>query len=376
MTQNTIQLADFAAAWAQNSKAYLEAVERVGKSGWLILGKEVSTFERDLAAFWGLRFAVGVANGLDALEISFRALGAQPGDRFLTTPLTAFATTLAILRVGGIPEFVDVDASGLMDLNLARARLAQTEKPIRFVVPVHLFGHALSLKRLEALASEFGVQLVEDCAQAIGARSDGKSVGSASACCATSFYPTKNLGAFGDGGALLTNNEDLFRMAQSLRDYGQTEKYLHTNVGLNSRLDELHAAILHDVQLPLLAAQTSRRKAIAARYTQELRNQRVVLPPVPAGSDSVWHLFPVLIQGNRKNFRDHLAQQGVSTGIHYPTLVNHQPALRSVMPVEFPKGALPMAERFADCEVSLPMHPFLTDSDCERVINACNSWEA
>lgn len=374
MTDKTIQLADFRAAWDANRGAYLEAVERVGKSGWLILGKEVEFFEKDLAAFWGLRHAIGVANGLDALEIAFRCLGAKPGDRFLTTPLSAFATTLAVLRVGGIPEFVDVDESGLIDLKRARARLADTTRPVRFFVPVHLYGQALPVVELEQIARDFGVEVVEDCAQAIGAMSDGKPVGSASRCVATSFYPTKNLGAFGDGGALLTNDEGLSQRARSLRDYGQTDKYVHTTLGLNSRLDELQAALLRSVQLPALAAQTARRRVIAARYQQGLRNGRLTLPATPRGSASVWHLFPVIVDGGRDAFRAHLKAHGVATGLHYPILISAQLALREAGYALSPKGTFPMAERFADYEVSLPIHPFMTDEDCARVVDACNSW--
>jgi dTDP-3-amino-3,4,6-trideoxy-alpha-D-glucose transaminase len=375
MDPKTIQLADFRAAWELNRTAYLEAVERVGMSGWLVLGKEVEQFERDLAKFWGLKHAIGVANGLDALEICFRMLGAKPGDRFLTTPLSAFATTLAILRVGGVPEFVDVDASGVMDLELARKRLADTSRTIRFLVPVHLFGHAMQLSALERLARDFGVEVIEDCAQAIGATSEGRSVGSASRCCATSFYPTKNLGAYGDAGAVLCNDDSLATLARSLRDYGQTDKYVHTNLGLNSRLDELQAALLRSVQLPALAAQTERRRVIATRYLAELKNPGFVIPPVPVGSGSVWHLFPVIVEGDREAFRAHLKSHGVATGLHYPLLISAQQAMAAAGQPLSPEGTFPVAERFAKQEVSLPLHPFLTDEDCARVIAACNSWK-
>jgi dTDP-3-amino-3,4,6-trideoxy-alpha-D-glucose transaminase len=315
---------------------------------------------------------VGVGNGLDALEIAFRALGARPGDRFLTTPLSAFATTLAILRVGGVPEFVDVDASGLMDLRLAEEHLA-ARPGVRFLVPVHLYGHALPLGELERLARHHRVELVEDCAQAIGATSQGRPVGSASRLCATSFYPTKNLGALGDGGALLGNDPALIAKVRSLRDYGQTEKYVHDHVGLNSRLDELQAALLRSVQLPALAAQTSRRLAIAERYLAGLNHPKVTLPPRPRDSGSVWHLFPVVIDGEREHFRAHLKGAGVATGLHYPVLI---PAQRAMAEAGLPAGAarFPRAERFAQHEVSLPLHPFLSDEDCARVIDACNSW--
>ena len=172
-----IQLADFRKQWEQARARYLEAFERVGQSGWLVLGKEVEAFERELAAYWGVPLAVGVGNGLDALELSFRALGARPGDLYLTTPLSAFATTLAILKVRGVPVFADVDASGLLDLASAESLLQSLPRKPRFFVPVHLFGHAMSLEALEAFSRRHGMLLVEDCAQAIGAKSEGKPVG-------------------------------------------------------------------------------------------------------------------------------------------------------------------------------------------------------
>lgn len=374
MTEATIQLADFRTAWGEHRERYLAAVDRVGRSGWLVLGAEVDGFERELARVWGLSHAVGVANGLDALEIAFRCLGAKPGDRFLTTPLSAFATTLAILRVGGVPVFADVDESGLLDLEAAEAVVARTG-PVRFVVPVHLFGHAASLSGLVAFTRRHGATLVEDCAQAIGATSEGRPVGSASPICATSFYPTKNLGALGDGGAVLTNSLEHRDAARALRDYGQVDKYVHARLGLNSRLDELQAALLRDVQLPALAAQTERRRAIAQRYLAGLQQPRLTVPPVPPGSQSVWHLFPVLLNGDREHFRAHLKARGVATGLHYPLLISRQEAMREAGHELSPPGTFPNAERYAAQEVSLPMHPYLSDADCDRVIAACNSWE-
>lgn len=375
MSRPVVQLADFKAAWEMNRAQYLAAVDRVGQSGWLILGNEVASFEAELARYWGSQHAVGVANGLDALEIAFRVLGARPGDRFLTTPLSAFATTLAILRVGGVPVFADVDSSGLLDLDAAEDVVRATG-PVRFVVPVHLFGHACSLPRLDAFCRRQGAILVEDCAQAIGARSANRPVGTAGPVSATSFYPTKNLGALGDGGALLTESAALRDDARALRDYGQTDKYVHTRLGLNSRLDELQAALLRSVQLPALSAQTERRRAIAARYMAEIRHSALTIPPVPADSESVWHLFPVLVRGDRDRFRAHLKAADVATGLHYPILIPHQRALLEAGQALAPAGAFPNAERFATSEVSLPMHPFLSDDDCGRVIAACNSWEA
>lgn len=367
-----ILLNDFQSQWNETRDAVLSACDRVGKSGWWILGDEVASFERQLALFWGLPFCIGCASGMDAIEISLRCLGAKPGDKVLTTPLSAFATTLAIVRIGCVPVFVDVDESGLIDLDRC-VDVLKTERGIRFLVPVHLFGHAIDLKRLADIRDQFEIAVVEDCAQAVGAGSNGVVVGSVSGAAATSFYPTKNLGAMGDGGAILTKDPDVDALARNLRNYGQSEKYRHSFMGLNSRLDEVHAAILKDAFLPLLARFTQRRRCIAQAYLQGLKNPDIMIPPVPECSESVWHLFPVIVEGNRTNLRIHLEKAGVASGIHYPILIPDQDAMR-VFDRSPVRGELNNAKRFVEQEVSLPIHPYLSDHDVERVIGACNSW--
>jgi dTDP-4-amino-4,6-dideoxygalactose transaminase len=371
--QNTqrILLNDFVAQWRDVGADAVAALERVGASGWLILGSEVKGFEAELARYWGVPEVVGCASGLDAIEIALRALGLAPGDKVLTTPLSAFATSLAIVRAGGVPVVVDVDAAGQLDLELA-ARALRADAAIRFCLPVHLFGHALDARRLAELAA-LPVRLVEDCAQACGAASRGVPVGATGAAAATSFYPTKNLGAMGDGGALLTGDAALAAEARSLRDYGQTAKYVHARLGMNSRLDELHAAILRSALLPRLPGYTQRRVEIAAAYRRGIEHRALTLPPAPEGSESVWHLFPVLVDGARDAFMAHLGSAGIGSGVHYPTLIPDQPAFTGVR-YEC-KDPLAQARRFAHSEVSLPIHPYLTDEQVERVIAACNSWK-
>ncbi len=215
--------------------------------------------------------------------------------------------------------------------------------------------------------------IVEDCAQAVGAKSSGAVVGSVSGAAATSFYPTKNLGCMGDGGAILTKDQDIAILARSLRDYGQSEKYKHDFIGLNSRLDEVQAAILKDALLPLLGKFTNRRKDIAEAYLKGIRNPNLVIPLVPEDSESVWHLFPLIVRGERPSFQQHLSKVGVSSGIHYPILIPEQHAM-SAFEQPLIRSELRNARRFADQEVSLPMHPYLGDQEVERVIAACNSW--
>lgn len=368
MHAQSILMNDFAKQWQDTEARVLEAVREVGASGWYILGARVKEFEAALATQLGRREVIGVANGLDAIEIGLRALGLVPGQKVLTTPTSAFATTLAIVRAGGVPVFVDVDDSGLLDLELADAQLAR-DPSIRFVVPVHLFGHALDLTQLEALAARHGVAVIEDCCQAIGAASGGRAVGSVGKVSALSFYPTKNLGALGDGGALMTDDPETAALARRLRDYGQTARFVHEHIGLNSRLDELHAAILARAFLPKLAAWTARREAIAAAYLRGIAHPVVRPLPVPVHSQSVWHLFPVSVPpALRAAFRAHLEARQVQSNVHYPQMIPRQPALASIRYEVL--GSLARAEALAASEVSLPIHPYLSDDDVARVVAA------
>jgi dTDP-3-amino-3,4,6-trideoxy-alpha-D-glucose transaminase len=290
----------------------------------------------------------------------------------LTTPLSAFATTLAVVRAGGVPVFVDVDDCGLLDLSRVEAELA-ADPACRFLVPVHLYGQALDLERLAALRARFRVKVVEDCAQAIGARRGGREVGSAGEVSALSFYPTKNLGALGDGGAVLTDDRRLAEACRTLRDYGQAAKYEHAVIGLNSRLDELQAAVLHRAFLPRLDRWTERRRRVARAYRAGIRSPRVEPLPVPAGSEPVWHLFPVKVEaGRRDSFLEHLRARGVVAAVHYPKPICDQPALREVA-FEV-RGDLHRARALAEREVSLPIHPYLGDDEIRQVVEAVSSW--
>ena len=363
---------DFKRQWADVGAEVLEAVRHTGESGWYILGSEVATFESSLASYWGRRFAIGLASGLDALEIGLRCMGCTPGDKVLMSPVSAFATALAALKIGAVPVFVDSDMRALVDLNRAAEALAK-DSTIRFFVPVHLYGQPLDMSELADLRDRFGVRILEDCAQSIGASFNGTATGTSGECAATSFYPTKNLGAFGDGGALLTDSAEIAATARELRDYGQRSKYHHTSIGYNSRLDELHAAILRRVLLPRLNQWTARREQVAARYHAELRNPRITVPAVADGAVSSWHLFPVLAPPDRKQeLIAHLGSRGITTAEHYPSALPDQPALQTVRFEE--SGRCTNAREICAREVSIPIHPYLSDSDVTRVIEACNDW--
>jgi dTDP-4-amino-4,6-dideoxygalactose transaminase len=358
---------DFVRQWLEIREDAVEAVDRVGQSGWLILGEEVRQFEQALASWWGVPHAVGVASGLDALEIALRCAGVQAGTRVITTPLTAFATTLAILRAGAVPVWSDVDESGGLDLDQVDAAL-HADTSIRAVMPVHLYGHPLDPASLERLATKHGVVVIEDCAQSAGAERDGRSTGLAGVAAGTSLYPTKNLGAMGDGGVLLTRDADLAERARTLRDYGQKSRYEHVEVGLNSRLDELHAAILCSALLPRLNRWLSRRRAIAARYTAALSGSRL-RPILAAGGISANHLFPVEVSdGEPSRIAEQLTRNGVSVGRHYPFVCPDQQAVEGLGTV---LGPIPVARRLAERELSLPIHPQLQDAEVELVIDAC-----
>jgi dTDP-4-amino-4,6-dideoxygalactose transaminase len=359
---------DFKRQWAGIGPAAVAAVERVGASGRYILSQEVAAFESKLAEFWGVSHAVGVANGMDAIEIALRALDLQPGHKVLTTPFSAFATTLAILRAGGVPVFVDVDDNGNIDLEQCRDVFSR-DRSIRFFVPVHLYGNPLDLEKLAGLKQDFDLVLVEDCAQAIGAKHGGRKVGTVGQAAATSFYPTKNLGAFGDGGALLTNDPSTAGRARALRNYGQSDLYLHDELGLNSRLDELHAAVLSDALLPNLERWTQARRQIAALYLRELQPIRTIKPAPSA--EPVWHLFPIFVDAaERDNTRERLLGCGIASGVHYPRVIPDQPAMQLARSYEVaiePSNA----RRLAASEISLPIHPFLEENEVQAVVTAC-----
>jgi dTDP-3-amino-3,4,6-trideoxy-alpha-D-glucose transaminase len=363
---------DFRLQWLDTKPDLEKAFGRVLESGWYILGEEVRAFERQLAEYWGMRHAAGVASGMDAIEISLRLLGCKAGDKVLTTPLSAFATTLAIIRLGAEPVFVDTDCYGLVNLNLCR-RLLSRRPDIRFFVPVHLYGNCLDVAELHRLREDYSLGMVEDCAQAIGATFAGQAVGIAGQVAALSLYPTKNLGAIGDGGAVLTNDADLDGQVRTFRDYGQASKYRHEVIGYNSRLDELQAGLLRSAFLPRLNAWLARRRAIATAYLDGVRHPAIRCVGCPQDSESSWHLFPVLVpEGSKSSLLAHLKAHGIAGGEHYPLLIPDQPALKQCRyEVD---GQCEEAQRFARCEVSLPIHPYLTDEDLQSVIDVCNRW--
>jgi dTDP-4-amino-4,6-dideoxygalactose transaminase len=344
------------------------AVERVLRSGWYILGKEVRAFEEEWARVTGTAHAVGVANGMDAIEIALRALGIGPGDEVVTTPMTAFATVLAVVRAGAEPVLADIDPdTALLSMaSVDRCRSART----RAILTVHLYGHAHDLKRWRDYCDGANLHLIEDCAQAHLARWNGIPAGAWGTAGAFSFYPTKNLGAIGDGGALVTSDAGIADSARQLRNYGQSARYRHPVLGLNSRLDELQAAILRE-RLTVLEDYTRRRREIAAAYRGGIRNPAMRLLAAPAHEEShVHHLF-VLCCDRRDQLAEHLSARGVESLMHYPIPAHLQDPCKAMR--RDPKG-LSAAEAHARTCLSIPCNPQLSDDEVSAVIQAINDF--
>lgn len=341
------------------------AVSRVFESGRFILGPEVETFEKSFAAYIGAEHTVGVANGLEALQIALLATGIRNGDEVITTPLSAVATTLAIQAVGAEPVFVDIDDFYHIDANKIEAGIT---KKTRAIIPVHLYGQSTNMEKIMKIAKKHELVVIEDCAQAHGAKFNGKIVGSFGTAGCFSFYPTKNLGAFGDAGAIVTNDPILADKCRMIRNYGQKNRYEHEIYGINSRLDEVQAAIL-SVLLPKLDQHNNRRREIAAIYKNELADiEGLELPNERQGASSVNHLF-VVQTSKRDALQSHLKENGIDSLIHYPIPIHKQECFK-----EFNKVNLPVVEKKVGQILSLPVHPFLTDQEVLFVCQIVKSF--
>ncbi|MGE5361957.1 MAG: DegT/DnrJ/EryC1/StrS family aminotransferase [Bacteroidales bacterium] len=348
----------------EDSAAIDAAIRRVIDRGWFILGPEVEAFEREFAAASGAAHAVGVGNGTDAIALILRALGIGPGDEVVTTPLSAAYTALAILMVGARPVFADIDPIRFT-MDPAAAEAAITSRT-RAILPVHLYGQPADLDALEVVANRHGLALVEDCCQAHLATHRGRPVGSVGIAGAFSFYPTKNLGALGDAGAIVTRDGALAARLRRLRNGGQTDRYHHQEPGINSRLDDMQAAILL-ARLPFLAAWTARRRALAARYRQQLVGASVT-PPVECDPGHVYHLF-VIRSAERDRLQAYLAACGIEALIHYPVPIPNQPALAALQPAE-----CPVTTRACREVLSLPLSPALAEAQVDAVVYALRAF--
>lgn len=363
-----ILMNDFKAEPPELREAMLDAARRVLESGWYVLGKEVIAFEQQWADACSVSRAVGVGNGMDAIEIALRALDIGPGDEVITTPMTAFATVLAILRAGATPVLADIDPQTAL-LLMESAERCVTPKT-KALLLVHLYGQVRGMDAWVAFCDKHGIALVEDCAQAHLATWQGKVAGSFGVAGAYSFYPTKNLGAPGDAGALVTNDAGIAERAGRLRNYGQSVRYHHPELGMNSRLDEIHAAMLGE-RLKWLLEFTERRQQIAKAYMNGIDTPSVrKLAPPEELSAHVYHLFVVTCD-RRDALQAHLQERGVQSLIHYPVPMHKQEPCHNV--ARDPQGLRNSESHAATC-LSLPCHPQMSDDDMNAVIAAVNSF--
>jgi dTDP-4-amino-4,6-dideoxygalactose transaminase len=366
MNQKNIKFNVLDRIYERYAEEFLEASERVLKSAWYILGKEVTAFEDKYAQFCGTNRCVGLNSGLDALILAIRALGIGEGDEVIVPANTYIATVLGITENGATPIFVEPDKYYNLDPEKIEASITSKTKAI---LPVHLYGQACQMDRIMEIAKKHGLFVIEDCAQAHGSYYNKTMTGSFGTIGCFSFYPTKNLGAFGDAGAIVTNNSDLAEKISMLRNYGSKIKYYNEIEGVNSRLDEIQAALLR-VKLSHLYELTEERKKIANNYIQGIKNDTVILPQTVDGADHVYHLF-VIRTKERDALQNHLKNLGIQTQIHYPV----PPHLADCYQyLGYKKGDFPITEKYASESLSLPLYNGMTDEEIEYVINAINTF--
>ncbi len=364
-----IPFLDLKAVNARDREALIAAFTRVLDSGWYVLGEEVSAFEREYAQYCGTQFAIGVGNGLDALTLTLRAyceLGRiKPGDEVIVPANTYIATLLAISENGLVPVLAEPDIA-TCNLDATRIGSALTSRT-RAILPVHLYGQTADMTAINAIAQQHGLMVIEDCAQAHGARHAGRCAGALGDAAGHSFFPSKNFGALGDAGAITTNDGQLADVVRALRNYGSREKYVNDYQGVNSRLDELQAALLR-VKLARIDSDNARRCELAQRYLAGIRNPAIALPSIGAQNEPVWHVFVVRVP-DRDALQRHLQDRGIGTLIHYPIPPHQQRAYHT-----WNARSYPVTERIHAEVLSLPISPVLTDADADTVIAACNAW--
>ena len=356
---------DLARHTAKRHELLKEPIDRVVASGWFILGPEVEKFETEFSSYCGAAHAIGVANGTDAIELALRALEVSRSDEVIVAPNAGMYSTTAILAIGADPVFADVEEkTSNLDPEAASAVITPRTKAI---IATHLYGRLADVESLRRLCDQHGIALVEDCAQAHGARRDGKMAGSFGDAASFSFYPTKNLGALGDGGLVTCKDASVAQRVRRLRQYGWQSKYRSVEIGRNSRLDELQAALLRAF-LPMLESDNDRRRSIAARYAN-VKHGFIVHPHVDTQS-YVAHLY-VIRSKMREQLRQHLNDEGIATDVHYPTLDFEQPALAQSART----FSTPVAKNGCETVLSLPCYPEMTDEEVDYVCDAIGAWK-
>jgi dTDP-4-amino-4,6-dideoxygalactose transaminase len=358
-----IPLVDLKAQYATIRDEVRQAIDGVLDSMQLTIGPNVRAFDQEWAAYCGTKHAIGVGSGTDALQLAIRALGVSSGDEVITVSHTFFATVEAILYANARPILVDVDEKTmLMDAGTVAAAITPRTKAI---IPVHLYGRTVDMKAIRKIAQDRQIAIIEDAAQSHGALlDDGKRAGSGGKVGAYSFYCSKNLGAYGEAGSIVTNDDKLADDLRALREHGQSTRYYHPVVGYNARLDEIQAAILR-IKLRKLDEWNARRRAIAKHYNELLKDAGVITPEIPAGDRHVFYAYAIRVpNGRRDAMRAQLAERGIGTQIHYPVPIHMQEAAHFL---GYRKGDLPITEKVADEVLSLPMYAELTDAMVDRV---------
>ncbi len=352
---------------AELDKEIRDAFDRVYTRSWYIEGVEDEKFEKVFAEYCNSKYCVGVGNGLDALFLALKALNVKDGDEVIVPSNTYIATALAVTYVGATPVFVEPDIR-TFNIDPAKIEKAITEKT-KAIMPVHLYGQACDMEPIMKIAKKYNLLVVEDCAQAHGATYKGKVVGSFGDVAGFSFYPGKNLGALGDAGAIVTNNEELAKKVRALGNYGSDYKYHHVYQGNNSRLDELQAAFLA-AKLPLLEKVNDNRRSIANKYLAGINNPKVILPFVPDYTVPVWHIFGIRCK-SRSKFENFLNDAGIGTNKHYPIPMHLQDCYKDL---GFKEGDFPIAEEISSSELSIPMYYGMTDDEVQYVIDKVNEF--
>ncbi|MGN0438544.1 MAG: DegT/DnrJ/EryC1/StrS family aminotransferase [Lachnospiraceae bacterium] len=343
------------------------AFDRVYKRSWYIEGVEDEAFEEAFAEYCGIKYCVGVGNGLDALYLSLKTLGIKEGDEVIIPSNTYIATALAVTYVGAIPVFVEPD---IQTFNINPERIEeQITKKTRVIIPVHLYGQPCDMEPIMEIAKKHNLYIIEDCAQAHGATYKGQKIGTFGDVSGFSFYPGKNLGALGDAGAIITNNKEIADKVRALGNYGSDYKYHHIYQGNNSRLDEMQAAFLA-AKLPHLERMNKERRRIARKYLAGINNPEVILPFVPDYANPVWHIFGIRCK-RRNELEKFLKDAGIGTNKHYPIPIHLQECYKNL---GFKKGDFPIAEEISSTELSIPMYYGMTDKEIQYVIDRVNEF--
>lgn len=364
---NKVQFANFSPMHQDIKKEVFDKLNEVYEKNQFILGEEVKAFEKEFAAFCDRQYAIGCGNGLEALCLILKAMDIHAGDEVIVPSNTFIATVLAVSSVGAVPVLVEphIDTFNL-DANKIEEKISNRTKAI---IAVHLYGQAADMKEVNEIARKYNLRVIEDCAQAHGAIYMGKRVGALSDAAAFSFYPGKNLGALGDGGAVVTDNAELALKIRALGNYGSLEKYNHLFKGINSRLDEIQAAVLR-IKLKYLEKWTKNRQETANRYLEEIKNEKIILPITGEKRNHVWHIFATRCK-ERNDFETYLNERGIGTTKHYPIPLHLQKAYTEL---NLSKGSLPIAEEISETELSIPMYYGMSENEIKYVIDTINNY--